>query len=49
MIHARIAGTGRCLPERVVTNGDLEKVVDTTDEWIRTRTGIGERHWAAPN
>jgi 3-oxoacyl-[acyl-carrier-protein] synthase-3 len=48
MIHARIAGTGRCLPERVVTNGDLEKVVDTTDEWIRTRTGIAQRHIAGP-
>ena len=43
-MYARIAGTGRCLPERVVTNFDLEKMVDTTDEWIRTRTGIERRH-----
>lgn len=43
-MYARIAGTGRCLPERIVTNFDLEKMVDTTDEWIRTRTGIERRH-----
>ena len=48
MIHSRIAGTGSYLPERVVTNHDLEKMVDTTDEWIRTRTGIERRHIAAP-
>ncbi len=42
-----IAGTGSYLPERVLTNADLEKIVDTTDEWIRTRTGIRERHIAA--
>ena len=48
MIYARIAGTGRCLPEKVVTNLDLEKQVDTTDEWIRTRTGIRQRHIALP-
>jgi len=48
MIYARIAGTGRCLPEKVVTNLDLEKQVDTTDEWIRTRTGISQRHIAGP-
>lgn len=47
MIHSRIAGTGSYLPERVVTNSDLEKMVDTTDEWIRTRTGIERRHIAA--
>jgi len=46
-MYARIAGTGRYLPERVVTNFDLEKMVDTTDEWIRTRTGIERRHLAA--
>jgi len=42
-IYAKIAGTGKCLPERVLTNSDLEKMVDTTDEWILTRTGIRER------
>ena len=45
--HSRIAGTGRYLPERVLTNRDLEKLVDTTDEWIRTRTGMERRHMAA--
>ncbi len=45
--HTRIAGTGRYLPERVLTNKDLEKMVDTTDEWIRTRTGMERRHMAA--
>ncbi len=47
MIHSRITGTGSYLPEQVVTNHDLEKMVDTTDEWIRTRTGIERRHIAA--
>ena len=45
--HSRIAGTGRYLPERVLTNKDLEQMVDTTDEWIRTRTGMERRHMAA--
>jgi 3-oxoacyl-[acyl-carrier-protein] synthase III len=49
MIYTRIAGTGGYLPERVVTNSDLEKIVDTNDEWIVTRTGIRERHFAADN
>lgn len=48
-MYSRIAGTGRCLPEKVLTNFDLEKMVDTTDEWIRTRTGIERRHIAAEN
>ncbi|MBT8144251.1 MAG: 3-oxoacyl-ACP synthase, partial [Gammaproteobacteria bacterium] len=43
-MYSRIAGTGRCLPDNIVTNADLEKRVDTTDEWIRTRTGIRRRH-----
>ncbi|HSY45202.1 MAG TPA: beta-ketoacyl-ACP synthase III [Steroidobacteraceae bacterium] len=47
MIYSRISGTGSRLPDRVVTNHDLEKMVDTTDEWIRTRTGIERRHVAA--
>ena len=42
----RIIGTGSSLPETVVTNGDLSKIMDTSDEWIRTRTGIRERHLA---
>jgi 3-oxoacyl-[acyl-carrier-protein] synthase-3 len=46
-MHSRIAGTGKYLPERVLTNFDLEKMVETTDEWIRSRTGIVERHIAA--
>ncbi len=47
MIYARIAGTGSYLPERVLTNAELEKRVDTTDEWIVSRTGIRQRHIAA--
>jgi len=46
-MYSRIAGTGSYLPEKVVTNADLEKKMDTTDEWIRTRTGIERRHIAA--
>jgi len=46
-VYARIAGTGSYLPEQVVTNADLEKRVDTSDEWIRERTGIRQRHIAA--
>ena len=48
MTFARIAGTGGHLPERVLTNEELARRVDTTDEWIRERTGIRERHIAAP-
>jgi len=44
---AVISGTGMSVPERVLTNADLEKVVDTSDEWIITRTGIKQRHIAA--
>ena len=47
MTYSRIAGTGRYLPERIMTNFDLEKIVDTTDEWIRTRTGVERRHVVA--
>jgi 3-oxoacyl-[acyl-carrier-protein] synthase-3 len=42
-----ILGTGSCLPEKVLTNADLEKIVDTSDEWIRQRTGMSERRIAA--
>ncbi len=45
--YARIAGTGSYLPEKVLTNDDLAKFVDTSDEWIVSRTGIRERHVAA--
>ncbi len=44
MIYARIAGTGSYLPASILTNADLEKMVDTTDEWIFARTGIKQRH-----
>lgn len=44
MIYSNITGTGGYLPEKVVTNADLEKIVDTTDEWITERTGIKQRH-----
>lgn len=47
MTYARIAGTGSYLPERIVRNADLEQWVDTSDEWIRERTGIRQRHLAA--
>lgn len=45
-VITRITGTGSCLPEQIVTNEDLSKVVDTSDEWISSRTGIRERHLA---
>ena len=46
-VFARIAGTGSYLPEKILTNDDLSKIVDTSDEWIATRTGIRQRHIAA--
>lgn len=49
MKRVRITGIGSYLPEKILTNLDLEKIVDTSDEWIRTRTGIVERHIAADN
>ncbi|MFP7295781.1 beta-ketoacyl-ACP synthase III [Neobacillus niacini] len=45
-MNAGIVGIGRYLPEKIVTNADLEKIMDTSDEWIRTRTGIEERRIA---
>ena len=48
MTYARIAGTGSYLPDNVLSNEDLSKRVDTSDEWIRTRTGIRQRHIALP-
>ncbi|MEP6940759.1 MAG: beta-ketoacyl-ACP synthase III [Rudaea sp.] len=47
MSYARIAGTGSYLPERIVSNAEMEKLVDTSDEWIAARTGIRQRHIAA--
>lgn len=43
MFHATIAGTGRAIPDRILTNADLAKMVETSDEWITSRTGIRER------
>lgn len=45
MPRARFLGTGMAVPDRVVTNDDLSRLMDTSDEWIRTRTGIQERRW----
>jgi 3-oxoacyl-[acyl-carrier-protein] synthase-3 len=47
MIRARIAGTGMAVPDRVMTNADIEKIVDTSDDWIMERTGIRERRIAS--
>ncbi len=46
-IYSKIIGTGRYLPEKILTNKDLEKIVDTNDQWIQERTGIKQRHVAA--
>lgn len=46
---AGIVGIGTYVPERVMSNFDFEKIIDTTDEWIRTRTGVSERRYAAPD
>ena len=48
MIRASIIGTGSYLPDKILTNADLEKIVDTTDEWITDRTGIKERRISSP-
>ena len=47
MYRSYIAGTGSYLPEKTLTNTDLEKLTDTTDEWITERTGVKSRHIAA--
>ena len=49
MYNSKITGLGYYLPENVVTNDDLSKFMDTTDEWIQERTGIKERRWIDPN
>ena len=46
MIYSKITGTGSYLPEQILTNADLEEMVDTSDDWIRSRTGIEKRHVA---
>ena len=45
-MRTRICGTGSALPGREVTNDDLSRIMDTSDDWIRSRTGIGKRHLA---
>lgn len=47
VVRSVIAGTGSCLPDRLVTNKDMESFVDTSDEWIVQRTGIEQRYLAA--
>jgi len=49
LIFSRIAGTGHFAPDKVLTNHDLEEMVDTSDEWIRSRSGIERRHIAEPD
>src|SRR5688572_12737829 len=49
MRYAAITGWGMAVPERVLTNADLERMVDTSDEWIVSRTGIRERRVVGPN
>src|SRR5450631_171760 len=49
LIFSKIIGTGSYLPAKVLTNYDLEKLVDTSHDWIFTRSGIVERHFAADN
>lgn len=48
-VYSRVLGTGSFLPEKALTNGDLEAMVDTTDQWIRERTGILKRHVVGPD
>ena len=49
MIYSRITGTGSYLPQKILSNNDLEKMVDTNDQWIQERTGIKKRHIIAEN
>lgn len=48
LYNSRISGLGYFLPDNVVTNDDLTKIMDTSDEWIQERTGILERRWVVP-
>jgi 3-oxoacyl-[acyl-carrier-protein] synthase-3 len=47
VVRSAVTGVGSFLPEQVVTNADLAKIVDTSDEWIQERTGIKQRHRAS--
>lgn len=47
-LSTRIIGTGMAVPQRIVTNDELATLIDTSDEWIRQRTGIQQRHWVSP-
>ena len=47
MVYSKILGTGSYLPKRILTNAELEKMVDTSDAWIVERTGIKQRHLAS--
>lgn len=49
MNHSRVVSVGHFIPEKVVTNDELAKTIDTSDEWIRERTGIEQRHWFDPD
>ena len=49
MIYSRIAGTGSYLPEKILSNHDLEQMVETSDQWIQERTCIKKRHIVADN
>ena len=49
MISSKIVGVGSYLPEKILTNDDLEQMLDTSDEWIQARTGIKKRHIADEN
>ena len=46
---SKIIGVGGYLPEKIITNFDLARSIDTSDEWIKSRTGIAQRHLAAPD
>ena len=46
MYNSKIIGLGHFVPETIVTNDDLSKIMDTSDEWIQERTGVKERRWA---
>ena len=47
--HSKLSSFGSSVPAKILNNFDLEKIVDTSDEWIRTRTGMFERHIASEN
>ena len=49
MYNSKISGLGYYVPDNIITNNDLSKIIDTTDEWIQERTGIKERRWIDPN